>query len=56
MLALGARAGLCSPEAQDEHRALLDRAGLAACAAESGLRVQAYRTFLLGLNQLAVLG
>ena len=54
-LEVGARLGLLSRHADEEHEALLDRAGLARAAESAGLAVTAYARFLLGLNQLAVL-
>ena len=54
-LEAGARLGLLSRHADEEHETLLDRAGLERCAAEAGLVVVSYSRFLLGLNQLVVL-
>ncbi len=55
-LVFGAAAGLLSRHAAKEHEALLSRSGLERAAAAAGLRTIAYRRFLLGGNQLAVLG
>ena len=52
--ALGARAGLFSREANEEHEALLDRRRMEEIARASGLRLVIYRRFLLGANQLAL--
>lgn len=54
-LEAGARLGLLSRHADEEHEELLDRAGLERCATEAGLAVVSYSRFLLGLNQLVVL-
>ena len=54
-LEAGARLGLLSRHADEEHEALLDRASLARAAAEAGLVVVSYSRFLAGLNQLVVL-
>jgi SAM-dependent methyltransferase len=51
----GARLGLLSRHADEEHEDLLDRAALARAAESAGLRLREYRRFLLGLNQLALL-
>jgi SAM-dependent methyltransferase len=52
---LGARLGIFSRHASEEHQDLLDRAGLVRVADLAGLRVEHYRRFLLGANQLVVL-
>ncbi|HEX7769798.1 MAG TPA: class I SAM-dependent methyltransferase [Dokdonella sp.] len=52
---LGARAGLFSHDASEEHEALLDRKALHDLASAQGLPVLAYRRFLFGANQLFVL-
>ena len=52
---LGARLGIFSRHASEEHQDLLDRAGLVLAAGRGGLSVELYRRFLLGANQLAVL-
>lgn len=54
-LEAGARLGLLSRHADEEHETLLDRSGLERAAAAAGLALAGYRRFLLGLNQLAVL-
>ncbi len=54
-LEAGARLGLLSRHADEEHEALLDRAALGRAAAAAGLAVSAYSRFLAGLNQLVVL-
>lgn len=53
-LEIGARVGLLSRHADEEHEALLDRAALEKAGAAGGLALGAYRRFLAGLNQLAV--
>lgn len=50
----GAKVGIFSQEASDEHEAMLDRAALQAAASAAGLRLSVYRRFLGGANQLAV--
>lgn len=54
-LEAGARLGLLSRHADEEHETLLDRAALERAAASAGLALTAYSRFLAGLNQLAVL-
>lgn len=54
-LELGARLGLLSRHADEEHETLLDRAALERAAESSGLATTSYTRFLAGLNQLAVL-
>ena len=54
-LEAGARLGLLSRHADEEHETLLDRAALERAAGAAGLVVSAYARFLGGLNQLAVL-
>jgi SAM-dependent methyltransferase len=54
-LEAGARLGLLSRHADEEHETLLDRAALARAAEAAGLELAAYSRFLGGLNQLAVL-
>jgi len=54
-LEAGARLGLLSRHADEEHETLLDRAALERAAEAAGLAVAAYSRFLAGLNQLAVL-
>lgn len=56
ILQAGVGLRLCSPEAGHEHQPLLHRDELLDLAAASGLRLLRYRTFLFGLNQLAVFG
>ncbi len=53
-LEIGARLGLLSAHADEEHEALLDREGLKAAGEAAGLVVASYRRFLFGLNQLCV--
>jgi 2-polyprenyl-3-methyl-5-hydroxy-6-metoxy-1,4-benzoquinol methylase len=50
----GARVGLFSREASEEHQALLGRKELQACGSACGLRLAQWRRFLLGANQVAV--
>lgn len=52
---LGARFGLFSRHAHEEHEACLTAADMAALARQAGLRLAACRRFQLGLNQLFVL-
>jgi len=52
---LGARMGLFSWDAHQEHQELLDRTRLYELASDAGLVVEAYRRFLFGANQLVVL-
>jgi len=54
LLETGAALGLLSRHAAEEHERLLSRADLEAAGASAGLRLAAYRRFLLGLNQTAV--
>lgn len=54
-LEAGSKLGLLSRHADEEHETLLDRAAIDAAARRASLRPAAYRRFLLGLNQLAVL-
>lgn len=54
-LEAGARLGLLSRHADEEHEALLDRAALEKAAASAGLELTSYARFLAGLNQLVVL-
>lgn len=53
-LELGARLGLLSKHADEEHEDLLDRAALESAGRAAGLTLATYRRFLFGLNQLAV--
>jgi 2-polyprenyl-3-methyl-5-hydroxy-6-metoxy-1,4-benzoquinol methylase len=55
-LRIGSGLGLCSRESYDEHHRMLDRIALQRLAADCGLRLLRYRSFLFGMNQLAVLG
>jgi len=55
MHALGARLRLFSRDADEEHERFFDREGLIRLAEQAGLRLVAYRSFQLGLNQLAVM-
>lgn len=52
----GAVAGVCSPEAADEHQRLLCQSGLRDAAAEADLVALHYERFLARFNQLVVLG
>lgn len=52
----GSMIGLFSHDASEEHVSLLDRKGLHDLASSLGLDVIAYRRFLMGANQLFVLG
>lgn len=52
--AAGARLGLFSREANEEHETLLDRKRLEEITRTAGLRLVVYRRFLLGVNQLAL--
>lgn len=54
-LEAGSRLGLLSKHADEEHETLLDRAAIEAAARRANLVPAAYRRFLFGLNQLAVL-
>lgn len=54
-LEAGARLGLLSSHADEEHEALLDRGALERAARSAGLEPASYSRFLLGLNQLFVL-
>ncbi len=51
----GAKAGLFSHAAHDEHEELINKARMADLLAGTGMRLQVYRRFLLGANQLFVL-
>jgi SAM-dependent methyltransferase len=50
----GAAVGLFSRHASEEHETLLDRTSLARCADQACLRLERYRRFAFGANQLAV--
>lgn len=51
---LGARLGLFSHAAMEEHETLLDKAALLRCGLKAGLEMVYFRYFLAGANQLAV--
>ena len=51
---IGASVGLFSRHASEEHEQLLAQGSLTALADECGLKLNTYRRFLLGANQLAV--
>jgi 2-polyprenyl-3-methyl-5-hydroxy-6-metoxy-1,4-benzoquinol methylase len=53
--AAGARVGIFSRHACDEHQQLFDAARLETLARQSGLHLAHYQRFLLGANQLAVM-
>jgi SAM-dependent methyltransferase len=53
--AFGARLGLFSRDADDEHEVFFNRSGLAGLARGAGLRMVDYRRFQFGLNQLAIM-
>ena len=53
---VGAKVGLFSNHAHDDHEDLIDKPRMTELAAPSGLVVEVYRRFLLGANQLFVLG
>lgn len=55
VLSLGVKLRLLSHEAHDEHETLLSFQDLVRIAQQSGLRVVTYKTFLCGLNQVAVM-
>ena len=55
LLEAGARLGLLSRHADEEHETLLDRAALERAARSAGLELTLYARFLAGLNQLVVL-
>ena len=52
---MGAKVGLFSREAAEEHEQFLDRADIERAAAHARLQLHLYRRFLGGINQLAVL-
>ena len=52
---VGARLGLFSRAAEQEHKALFDARAMAGIAGEAGLELVEYRRFLFLLNQLIVL-
>ncbi len=51
---LGARFGIFSRHASDEHEDLLDHARLNSVGLEANLTLQAYSRFLFGANQIAI--
>lgn len=51
----GAKFGIFSREAADEHEELIDRRRMAQIAQDANLTMATYRRFLLGANQLFVL-
>ena len=53
-LEAGAKLGLLSPHADEEHETLLSHRALREAGARAGLALVSYRRFLFGLNQLAV--
>jgi len=53
--ATGARFGLFSRDADEEHETFFGRTDLAGLARSAGLTMVYYRTFLVGLNQVAVM-
>jgi hypothetical protein len=52
---VAARFGLLSHEAHDDHQSVVGRRELTAAAAKAGLKVDVFRYFMLGANQLLVL-
>jgi 2-polyprenyl-3-methyl-5-hydroxy-6-metoxy-1,4-benzoquinol methylase len=52
---LGARIGLFSAHAAEEHQELINFSGMKTIAASGGLTILTYRRFLFGANQLFVL-
>lgn len=52
----GARLGVFSRDAAEEHEDFIDRRGMMRAAADSGLRLLTARRFLMGANQLFILG
>jgi 2-polyprenyl-3-methyl-5-hydroxy-6-metoxy-1,4-benzoquinol methylase len=56
VLTFGARLGLFDKHSLEEHDDLLDLTRIRELAAQAGLEVERYRRFLLGANQLFVLG
>jgi SAM-dependent methyltransferase len=51
---VGAKIGLFSKHANEEHGDLLDKARLEKVGAQAGLRLEFYSRFLLGANQMAI--
>ena len=52
---VGARLGLFSRAASEEHNVLINRKLMARLAADTGLRIQQFKRFLYGANQLFIL-
>ncbi len=52
---LGAKLGLCSADAAEEHETLLDATAMRKLAEQNALRLVTVKRFLCGLNQLFVL-
>lgn len=53
---LGGRVGLFARESHEEHQSLMNRRQIAEVADSAGLSLVDFKRFLLGANQLAVLG
>ncbi len=51
----GARLGIFSREASEEHEQLIDQTAMQAIAQQAGLKVVEFRRFLFGVNQIFVL-
>lgn len=51
---VGARMGLFSRDASEEHHELLDEKRLSSVGEQAGLKISAYHRFLWGANQLAI--
>ena len=51
---LGAKIGIFSREASEEHKELIDRNAMVRIAHEGGVRLIEYRRFLMGCNQIAI--
>jgi len=51
---IGASLGLFSKHANEEHESLLDRNQLVLVGKKAGLKLEIYKRFLLGANQLAI--
>jgi 2-polyprenyl-3-methyl-5-hydroxy-6-metoxy-1,4-benzoquinol methylase len=51
---MGARVGMFSYHADDEHESFLNKKDLTQLAVQEGFEMVAYRRFLLGMNQVAV--
>ncbi|MBB3396885.1 trans-aconitate methyltransferase [Rhizobium sp. BK060] len=52
---IGAKIGIFSADAADEHEEMFDRSSLVALAESVGLKVAVYERFLFGANQLCVI-